>query len=860
MRAGENPHRETPRPSSDHRLRRTESARRPRLRAAVLLTALAVLLVPATPTFAAEPAPKPEDTKPADAPKPAPKPDEPAPKTDDKKKSDADKPEEPAPPAVTERVVVSASATGVDPIAAPAAVDVVKGTSLRQQAGDHLVDYLRRVPGINVVQFSARDTNIASRGSTGGINNTTAALVDDRTLYQDFLGFILWEFAPTDFSIVDRVEVVRGPASSVWGANAVGGVVHVFTLSPFETLGGKLTASLGTYDTRRLTAEESFLAGPWAVRVSGSLYEADAFDRPATITNVFGETIDPDFGLIPDDEFQDSGTEQPRLDVRADLGEDAPWILQAGYGRTRGWIATGLGPFDVDPHTALSYVQARYQGGPYEGDVYLNYFDGKAKNLINAIPFDFTSALTHASFRGSHGVGTWGVFGWGLEVERTEYDLSIAPAGDLREMGGGFAEVDARLAARLFLTAGARLDYFRHSIGAVTSPRVALRFEVAHDQNLRIAAGQAYRAPSLIETDLDVPRIPVAVLDWETIDADNVGFPFFAPLADIVCNSEPHHCGVPPGESPDYIAVTAARGSRELSEETTRSLELGYAARIGKFDLSATIYRTHSTDGIDFSRAQNYGVGPDGQPGTKDDVVFPTDPDGDGVEEAPAVDVCPYLDAIPPFRTICPLRPVPYNQALAILLDGQVPSLFQFTNDSDVRNKGVELGSSWQATPYLSAYLNYSWQSDPISDGKSMTQRVDNLVAEHDSSEDLDHDGVVANTNSFVNIPAKNRVSLGMNLDRGRWFVSGSYDYVSQAFWQDVLTSDFWGYTKSYNLVGVSGGIRFPSLHLEVRGQITNLLDEKIQQHIFGDIIRRRFTVSVGTAWGRRAGPRSVGS
>jgi len=253
---------------------------------------LCVTLTPVARGDAAEP--KPADPRPAD-----PKPEE---KTDEKKPAgenkpgenpdDAKKPEEPAPPTVTETVVVSASATAVDPIAAPAAVDVLKGQSLRQQAGDHLVDYLRRVPGINVVQFSARDTNIASRGSTGGINNTTVALVDGRTLYQDFLGFILWEFAPTDFSLVDHVEVVRGPASSVWGANAVGGVVHIFTLSPFETLGGKLTAGLGSYDARRLTAEESFLAGPWGVRVSGSLYEADAFDRPQTITNVFGEVVE----------------------------------------------------------------------------------------------------------------------------------------------------------------------------------------------------------------------------------------------------------------------------------------------------------------------------------------------------------------------------------------------------------------------------------------------------------------------------------------------------------------------------------------------------------------------------------------
>src|SRR5262249_43004038 len=161
----------------------------------------------------------------------------------------------------------------------------------------------------------------------------------------------------------------------------------------------------------------------------------------------------------------------------------------------------------------------------------------------------------------------------------------------------------------------------------------------------------------------------------------------------------------------------------------------------------------------------------------------------------------------PPFRTICPLHPVPYNQALAILLDGQVPSLFQFTNESDVRNKGLELGSTWHATRSLSAYLNYSWQADPRSAGVPMTRRVRKLVGEQATGRDLDGDGVVANTNSFVNIPAKHRISLGVDLDRDPWFVSGSYDFVSKAFWQDVLTQDFWGYTKGYHLVGAAGGI-----------------------------------------------------
>ena len=76
------------------------------------------------------------------------------------------------------------------------------------------------------------DVNIASRSATGGINNSTVALSDGRNLYQDFLGFVLWEFAPTDFSLVDRVEVVRGPIQDRDVVEAAtDGVTHVLHLA-----------------------------------------------------------------------------------------------------------------------------------------------------------------------------------------------------------------------------------------------------------------------------------------------------------------------------------------------------------------------------------------------------------------------------------------------------------------------------------------------------------------------------------------------------------------------------------------------------------------------------------------------------
>ena len=819
--------------------------------------AIAVFLMCSAPWWAQDPA----DPLPAETEK---KKDESKKEEDGKKEKKTDAPK----PVLTERVVVSASATTQSQLDAPAAVDVLDGDDLTQRAGDHFVDQLRRIPGINVVQFSARDVNIASRSATGGINSSTLAVADGRSLYQDFLGFVMWEFAPTDMELIDRVEVVRGPASSLWGANAVGGLVHLVTKSPRDTPGGQVRIEAGSYNSQRIDFRHSFLGGDWAVRASGSIYRVDPFDRPQTITNLFGETIDPDFGLLAED-FRDSGTEQPRVDFRADRDtEKGTFILQGGAARTRGWIATGLGPFDIEPSTGNAYVQGRWKNGPFEAQLDYNLFDGAGKNLINAIDFGFRSSRIHASFSGKKILGRRAVLGYGTDLTNTHYDLTIAPGADVRNVFSVFGEMDVKLAERWWLTGGARTDHFRETIGTVLSPRLAIRFKPEQRHSVRLAWGQAFRSPSVLEEFMDVPSIPVALLDWAEVDQDlfDAGvldpnaFPqgFFELMAVNVCQLVPDNCGVAPGESPIYVATTAARGGIDLQEETTTSFEVGWTAQFRRFEFSASVYTTESTDGIDFAQAETYGVGPDGIPVTADDIVLPSDPDMDGIAEAPEVDVCPFgIDGFSMFQQACMQGPVNYNEVLTVFLDGLIPSLFQYRNATKSENRGVEIGTGWNSPRGWSVALNYSWQDTPLSNGVSMDDRLRLAIDEDAANTDLNGDGVIADTANFVNIPAKHRASLSAQVDRRRWFSGLSIDYVDGSFWQDVLTSDFWGWVPSYTLVGVRAGLRMPRNRITLTGQITNMLGDEIQQHIFGDRIGRRVTLGMRYSWeGKRdSGP-----
>jgi hypothetical protein len=67
--------------------------------------------------------------------------------------------------------------------------------------------------------------------------------------------------------------------------------------------------------------------------------------------------------------------------------------------------------------------------------------------------------------------------------------------------------------------------------------------------------------------------------------------------------------------------------------------------------------------------------------------------------------------------------------------------------------------------------------------------------------------------------------------------------HISGSFWTDVLTPSFWGPSRAYTLVGTTGGVRFPSRHLTFIARATNLLNENVQQHVFGDILKRALTM-----------------
>ena len=158
------------------------------------------------------------------------------------------KPEEEQPQKYEETVVVSGSRTEEKLINAPVTMTVITADTIENAPTRNFAELLRSVPGLNLTQVSARDINVTTRGATGTLATGQLALLDGRSLYQDFFGFVMWDFLPVNLNEIKQVEVIRGPASAVWGANAFNGVVNVISKSPREIQGTSVTVGLGTFD------------------------------------------------------------------------------------------------------------------------------------------------------------------------------------------------------------------------------------------------------------------------------------------------------------------------------------------------------------------------------------------------------------------------------------------------------------------------------------------------------------------------------------------------------------------------------------------------------------------------------------
>jgi len=469
---------------------------------------------------------------------------------------------------IEEVVVVTASRTEELLLEAPTAITVIRAEDIALSPAQNYADLMRGVPGLNVTQTSARDVNMSARSSTNTLDASQLVLVDGRTVYLDFFGFVAWDLLPLDFSAIEQIEVIRGPGSAVWGANAMSGVVNIITKSPRQ-YGNAFRVRMGGGErgTGFGAITYSGIRGNTSFRLTGGYATQDPWDRPGPLPNG-----------IARDTFPNKGTRQPKFDGRVDIetGADSYWSFAAGIAGTGGMIHTGIGPFSIFDGTTSWYGRADYNWRSWNFRAYANFIDGDAINLLNGLPFIFKSqtydlSASNTSVFGDHAVT------YGANFRKLGFDLSIAPDEDNRTEGGGFAAFNFDVNRYVTLDVGARVDYFDVLDGAVTSPRGAVLIHPTGSSNhvVRAGFGRAFRAPSLVNNYLEVLIFNAADL------------------------------GPPIGE---IIFPTMVAGNPDLVEERLDQFEIGYRGAVanGRFSWDLAVYRTETKDSIDFYTSEVY--------------------------------------------------------------------------------------------------------------------------------------------------------------------------------------------------------------------------------------------------------------
>jgi outer membrane receptor protein involved in Fe transport len=567
-------------------------------------------------------------------------------------------------PTFHETVVVTASRSQEQLINAPAALTVIGADAIARAPSATYADLLRSAPGVNFIQTSSRDVNLTSRGATRTTANTQLVLVDGRSVYQDFLGFVLWDALPIQPEGVRQIEVMRGPSSAIWGANAVDGVINIITRPPREATGTSVTIGGGWFarsddDAERgnggiVSARASHAAvvsDRWAYRLTTGIQSQEAFSRPAgTIDNAFQTPYPP---------FANRGSSAPSIDLRVDYdapGQTRGIVFGGGVSGVSGILHTGSGPFQIRNPSIVGYGRMNYTSGRLHVNAALNFLDGDSRSLLSLDPagqpisFAFKSQTLDVDASHRRVVGTRQLLTYGAGGRFSNFDLTVAPDGTGRADVGAFVQDQVVVNRHLHVIAGARLDKFGVVDHPVFSPRAALVLKPDERQSVRVTANRAFRSPTLINNYLSLQLM--TALDLGIINPGLAGIQYTFPVQAV--------------------------GNLDLVEESVTSYEVGYSAMLARrTTLGAAYYVNHKKNTIVFSQVGSY-TSADPPPGW-------------------------------------PLPPVVLDLMQAA--GAGLPSRLQDVNAGRIREQGLELSIDTDLRPELSVFANYSWQGEPDATG-----------------------------------------------------------------------------------------------------------------------------------------------
>jgi iron complex outermembrane recepter protein len=372
---------------------------------------------------------------------------------------------------------------------AAASIYVITAEEIRRSAATNLPEALRLAPNLQVAQLNSGQYAISARGFNNAIANKLLVLIDGRTIYSTLFSGVFWDFHDLMLDDIERIEVISGPGGTIWGANAVNGVINIVTRPAADTQGP------------RVSVTRSNTGGNEGVRWGGKVGNAHV--------RLYGMAIDRDNSQTAAGVERSDASSKRQAGFRADLAGGAHQLTLEGDAFTAGDLpSTNLAPrmhggdllarWDSRLPDGSAYrVQASY--GLYARDETATF-----RNREQTIDVQFTH---EPLVRAGHHV-LWGA---GHRSGRDSNDpsplLAFAPADRTLGWSNLFAQDQISMGERLLLTVGAKLERNSYT-GVEFLPELRAAYTHASGATTWAALSRAVRAPSRIDRDFFIPNHP----------------------------------------------------------------------------------------------------------------------------------------------------------------------------------------------------------------------------------------------------------------------------------------------------------------------------------------------------------------
>lgn len=379
----------------------------------------------------------------------------------------------------------------------PAAIFVLTGEDIRRSGAQTIPEALRLAPGMQVARLDTTTWAVSARGPNGEFANKLLVMIDGRSVYTPIFGGVYWDSVAVPIEDIDRIEIIRGPGGTMWGANATNGVVNIITKPSRETVGSSVV--LGTGSSEAGVARFRY-GGRAGSQTTYRLFGTAGVTLPLGYPNgmEIGSWTRGRIGFRSDTQLSPASSLVLEGDAYAGSHEQVLRIPQTRPPYARD-VVNGT-------DTTGGFLLARLTRGNANAahSVYQVYFDRQARGSAVMSPSVSTLDGEYQRRRplGRHDV-LWGGGArlWYSAVPSANLGPTLAGAQSTGLLNGFFQD-EISLSDTFRLTAGGKLEYSSYA-GAQFQPSVQLLWNPSSRRTFWTSFSRAVRAPSRLEREVD---------------------------------------------------------------------------------------------------------------------------------------------------------------------------------------------------------------------------------------------------------------------------------------------------------------------------------------------------------------------